>query len=391
MLPRHAYVHVPFCARRCTYCDFAIAVRRVVPVDEYLGALERELDLRWGAAARDALGEGEPGGWSLDTLYFGGGTPSRLGADGIRRAIELVASRIPLAPGAEVTIEANPEDVSAGMARSVAAAGVNRVSLGVQSFDDPTLAWMHRVHDSGRAERAVAELRDAGITNLSLDLIFALPAESSQRSWERDLERALALDPPHVSLYGLTIEQHTPLGRAHARGAFAEAAEERYEEDFLASHRAMTAAGLEHYEVSNFGRPGFRSRHNSAYWRLVPYVGAGPGAHELRVAGDRYLRRWNDGAYAAWVRALEARGDPKGGEEILTAENRTAEEVYLGLRTSEGLKLREAERERVAGWVAAGWGTVEGGGDGVPVLRLTPTGWLRLDTLAADLTAFRSR
>jgi oxygen-independent coproporphyrinogen-3 oxidase len=268
---------------------------------------------------------------------------------------------------------------------------VERVSLGVQSFDDATLAWMHRVHDAARAERAVGELREAGITNLSLDLIFALPLEVSSRSWESDVARALALDPPHVSLYGLTIEQQTPLGRAHARGALSEAAEERYEEDFLHAHTTMTAAGLEHYEVSNFGRPGFRSRHNSAYWRLVPYAGLGPGAHELRVAGDRYRRRWNDGAYASWARTLQGGGDPLAGEELLSEENRIAEEVYLGLRTSEGLELRDAERERVAPWVTAGWGAVIRDRTGVPVLRLTPLGWLRLDTLAADLTAFRSR
>jgi oxygen-independent coproporphyrinogen-3 oxidase len=249
---------------------------------------------------------------------------------------------------------------------------------------------MHRVHDAARAERAVGELRDAGIANLSLDLIFALPAEGPGRSWERDLARALALDPPHVSLYGLTIEDHTPLGRARARGAVAEAGEERYEEDFLAAHREMTGAGLEHYEVSNFGRPGLRSRHNSAYWRLVPYLGAGPGAHELRVAGDRLRRRWNDGAYAGWVRSLASARDPVAGEEVLTAENRTAEAVYLGLRTTEGLALCDAERERVEPWVAAGWARIDHGRGVEAVLRLTPLGWLRLDALAADLTAFRS-
>ena len=257
MLPRHLYVHVPFCARRCTYCDFAIAVRRNVPVDEYLAALDRELQLRW------AVGDG----WELDTLYFGGGTPSRLGGEGIARAIEGVRKVATLAAGAEVTIEANPEDVSPVAARDRRDAGVNRVSLGVQSFDDATLQWMHRVHDAARAERAIAELREAGITNLSIDLIFALPDEVTTRVWERDLERALTLAPPHVSLYGLTVEPHTPLGKSLAVGGITEAGEDRYERDFLLAHAMMTAAGLEHYEVSNFGRPVLHSRHNSAYWR----------------------------------------------------------------------------------------------------------------------------
>lgn len=389
MQPRHLYVHVPFCARRCTYCDFAIAVRRVVPVDEYLVALDAELRLRWSDA----------GGWTLDTLYFGGGTPSRLGGAGIARAIESVRRVATLAPGAEVTIEANPEDVSPATAAAWREAGVNRVSLGVQSFDNPTLRWMHRVHDAERAERAVHELRDAGITNLSIDLIFALPDEVATRSWERDLARAVALEPPHVSLYGLTVEPHTPLGKSLAVGGITEAGEDRYERDFLAAHEAMTAAGLEHYEVSNFGRPGLHSRHNAAYWRSVPYAGLGPGAHELRVEDGRMVRRWNDDVYVRWERAIAAGRDPIAGEETLTAENRIAEEVYLGLRTSAGLVIRDEERERVNAWVDAGWGTLgsetrvepRGAMESDLVFRPSPLGWLRLDALAADLTAFRSR
>lgn len=395
MNPRHLYAHVPFCARRCTYCDFAIAVRRVVPVDEYVGALDAELRLRWASA----------GDWVLDTLYFGGGTPSRLGGDGVARAIDSVRRVATLATDAEVTLEANPEDVSVATARGWREAGVNRVSLGVQSFHDPTLQWMHRVHNADRAIRAVAELREAGIGNFSVDLIFALPDEMSGggRSWEGDVEQALALEPPHVSLYGLTVEAHTPLGRARERGAVTEASEERYEHDFLIAHRMMVSAGLEHYEVSNFGRPAMHSRHNSAYWRLVAYAGLGPGAHELRVDGDRMLRRWNDDVYAHWVRTLAEGRDPIAGEETLTPANRIAEAVYLGLRTAEGLVVREAERERANAWVGAGWGTLDeiarGARSAVSreatpselVLRLTPLGWLRLDALAADLTAFRSR
>ena len=389
MQPRHLYVHVPFCARRCTYCDFAIAVRRVVPADEYLAALHAELRMRWGGSSD----------WTLDTVYFGGGTPSRLGGEGIARAIESVRRVAALASGAEVTVEANPEDVSPATARAWREAGVNRVSLGVQSFDDATLQWMHRVHDAARAERAIGELRDAGITNLSIDLIFALPDEVTTRVWERDLERAVALAPPHVSLYGLTVEPHTPLGKSLAVGGVTEAGEDRYERDFLLAHDMMTAAGLEHYEVSNFGRPGRHSRHNSAYWRSVPYAGLGPGAHELRVDGERMTRRWNDDVYVRWARTLAEGRDPIAGEEVLSSENRIAEQVYLGLRSTVGLEVRAEERERVAAWVEAGWGAFdepspdsprEPAGSGL-VFRASPLGWLRLDALAADLTAFRSR
>ncbi len=369
--PRHAYVHVPFCARRCSYCDFAIAVRRIVPVAEYVEALRRELALRWPADRP----------WELDTLYLGGGTPSRLGGDGVAAAIDAVRAHAALAPDAEVTIEANPEDVTPEAARCWAAAGVNRLSLGAQTFDEAALAWMHRGHGGAGVGRAVAVARDAGIRNLSLDLIFSLPTTLA-RSWTDDLDRLLALEPDHVSLYGLTVEPQTPLGRWHARGEVAEAPEDAYEAEYLLAHERLAAAGFEHYEVSNFGQPGRRSRHNSSYWSGAAYAGLGPSAHEY----DGRTRRWNVAPYAEWVARLAAGRDPAEGSELLTEANREAEAVYLGLRTTAGLALREGEADVVRPWVAAGWGAVEGGR-----LRLTAVGWLRLDGLAASLTAHRSR
>ena len=368
---RHAYVHVPFCARRCSYCDFAIAVRREVPVAAYVEALGRELALR----------SGELGGGALDTLYLGGGTPSRLGADGLAATLHAMGEHVSLRAGAEVTIEANPDDVSADAGAAWRAAGVNRVSLGAQSFDDAALGWMHRPHDAAAIGAAVRALRAAGIENISLDLIFALP-DSLGRDWSRDLDAALALEPEHISLYGLTVEPHTPLGRWTARGAVAEAPEERYEREFLLAHERLSAAGLEHYEVSNFARPGFRSRHNGSYWRRVPYAGFGPSAHSF----DGQRRRWNVGAYAAWAAALGTGRDALEGEEVLTEENQAAERVYLGLRTTDGLELTPAELARTESWRRAGWAWLEGSR-----LRLTPLGWLRLDALAADLTVVGSR
>lgn len=370
--PRHLYVHVPFCARRCSYCDFAIAVRRVVPVDEYVGALRAELALRHGALA---------GGWELETLYFGGGTPSRLGGAGLAAAIAAVRELATLAPGAELTIEANPDDVDEASAGAWAAAGANRLSLGVQSFAEEALAWMHRSHGASRAAEAVRAARAAGIGDVSVDLIFALPG-GVPRTWQGDLEAALALEPDHVSLYGLTVEPSTPLGRWHERGEVREAEEERYEAEFLRAHETLAAAGFEHYEVSNYARPGRRSRHNGSYWRGVPYAGVGPSAH----AYDGRVRRWNVPAYAEWARRLSADETPTAGEEELTAENRAAETVYLGLRTSDGLTLEAGESAIVEPWAGAGWVVVTDG-----VLRLTPLGWLRLDSLAASLTAHRSR
>ena len=370
MKPRHLYVHVPFCARRCVYCDFAIAVRRDVPVDQFLHGVEAELDLRF---ARDGM-------WELDTLYFGGGTPSRLGADGMRRLVHAIRDRATLRAGAEVTIESNPDDVDTDAARAWREAGINRISLGVQTFDDDALKWMHRVHDSAAIPRAIDALRDAGFEDISIDLIFSLP-ESIRRDWRRDLERAISFQPTHVSLYGLTVEADAPLGKQVARGEVTEAPEERYESDFLLADELLTDAGFEHYEVSNFAKPGHRARHNSSYWRGVPFAGIGPGAHEF----DGSRRRWNVSAYVDWVRRLEKGADPLEGEETLTHENLIAETVYLGLRTTDGLSVTPAEVAHVAAWTTAGWALTDG-----ERLVLTPLGWLRLDSLAADLTLFRS-
>lgn len=372
---RHVYVHVPFCARRCSYCDFAIAVRTRVPVDEYLAALDGELTLRLGPAP---AAHARPG---IDTLYFGGGTPSRLGADGVARAVATVARWLRPAGDAEVTIEANPDDVTADAVAVWRAAGVNRLSLGGQTFDEAALRWMHRTHDGGQTARALDIARAGGIDDLSLDLIFALPAEVP-RDWAADVARALELGPSHLSLYGLTVEPGTPLGRWAERGEVGEADEDRYAAEFLHAHAALAAAGYEHYEVSNFAKPGRRARHNAAYWSGAPYLGLGPSAHGF----DGAERRWNVPAYAAWVRAVADGRDPVEGRETLDADMRTAESVYLGLRTTDGLVLHAAETTRAARWQDAGW--AERVGDR---LRLTAPGWLRLDALAADLTVARSR
>jgi putative oxygen-independent coproporphyrinogen III oxidase len=387
MSPRHLYVHVPFCARRCSYCDFSIAVRSSTPVEEYLDAFRRELSL------------GDLSDSTLDTVYIGGGTPSRLGGIGVRDVLAAVGSHATISDNAEVTIEANPDDVNDMAVAHWAAAGVNRVSLGSQSFDEAALKWMHRTHDSGQIGHAVRTLRRGGIDNISLDLIFALPAQL-KRSWESDLVRALDLEPAHVSLYGLTVEAQTPLARWADRGAIVQGSEESYEEEFLTAHATMTDAGFEHYEVSNFARTGMMSRHNSAYWIGAPYVGIGPSAHSF----DGATRRWNVSAYSEWIRRLAKGESVISGAEALTDGNRTFEDVYLGLRTQRGLAVADDELIRIRPWIEAGWAVIEEreeSGAALPAsgfprptsrrLRLTPTGWLRLDGLAADLAAYRAK
>ena len=360
----HLYIHVPFCARRCSYCDFAIAVRRETPDADFVAAIARE----WAMRGTHPVVSGAA---RLDTLYFGGGTPSRLAPASIGSLIADIARDLPRSPDAEVTLETNPDDVTAERAVAWRAAGINRISLGVQSHDPAVLEWMHRTHRAEQVPEAFALLRDAGFDDISADLIFALPAEVP-RDWARDLECTLALEPDHLSLYGLTVEPHTPLARWTARGSAHEASEDRYAAEYLLAHRRLREAGFEHYEVSNAARPGRRARHNSAYWAQRDYLGLGPSAHSF-LGGER---SWNIREWAEWQRVVAAGRDPRAGSEQLDAAQRELEHRYLGLRTDRGLpveSLDDALRER---WRAAGWAAEED-----HRLRLTAEGWLRLDAL----------
>jgi oxygen-independent coproporphyrinogen-3 oxidase len=373
---RHVYLHVPFCRRRCTYCDFSIAVRRDVPAERYVSAVSSELERRQATDWWD----NEP----LETLYLGGGTPSLLPPPSLASLIRDLTARCatlgaPAVPDAELTIEVNPEDVTDEAAATWVGAGVNRVSLGVQSFDPSVLEWMHRSHSAEQAEEAVRVLRAAGIGSVSLDLIFALPVEL-KRNWSDDLRRALEVEPDHLSLYGLTVEPRTPLARRIARGATSTPVDGTFAEQFLEAHDALTSAGFEHYEVSNYSRPGHRSRHNQAYWIGRPYLGLGPSAHGY----DGARRYWNRAPWSAYEQVLKAGGDPTESVEHLTTAQRRLETVYLGLRTVEGLPSGlpagwpEGWRQSAAqrGWLDEAGGRV----------RLTPEGWLRLDAIVAVLT-----
>jgi len=267
----HIYVHVPFCARRCSYCDFAIAVRREVPSDAFASALLAE----WAGWQSHAWWADSP---RIASIYFGGGTPSRLASAALTAILDRIRADRPVDADAELTLEANPDDVTPESAAAWAAAGINRVSLGAQSFSPPALEWMHRTHSAAQIAVAAQTLQRAGLLNWSLDLIYALPA-SIPRSWPGDLAQALALGPKHLSLYGLTVERGTPLGRWTARGESLPAPEERAATEFLLAHQLLAERGFEHYEVSNAALPGHRARHNSAYWHRRPFIGLGPSAH----------------------------------------------------------------------------------------------------------------
>ena len=367
---RHIYIHVPFCGRRCVYCDFAIAVRPDTPSDRFVDSIATELRLR-----RDHPGWDDS---PIETVYLGGGTPSRLDPAAVAILLDRIRIDAGLSPkvNVEITLEANPEDVSKASAEAWVAAGVNRVSLGAQSFHPRVLEWMHRMHTADQTVQAVDILRNAGITTLSLDLIFGLP-QALGHDVARDVERAVALAPDHLSAYGLTIEARTPLFRRRNRGETVAAPDEQYQSDFLAANRDLVEAGFEHYEVSNYALPGKRAVHNSAYWSGRPYLGLGPSAHSF----DGGRRRWNEREWTQYLALVEAGRDPVGGSETLTEEQRVLEAIMLGLRTSTGVELKLIDADRVEELSTTGWLAVEG-----ERLRLTTAGWLRMEAILARLT-----
>jgi oxygen-independent coproporphyrinogen III oxidase len=361
---------VPFCARRCSYCDFAVEATREPPVEAWLDAVAAELDL-----------VAEERGWAIpldvDTLYIGGGTPSLLGEGAMRALRGRLEQRVRWDPDAvEWTCEANPESFTPALARDWAEAGVNRISLGVQSFHEPALRWMGRLHGPDGPARAMAAARDAGFERISVDLIFALPARLG-RDWAADLDRALGLEPQHVSLYGLTAESGAPLGRWVREGRERMADDDAYADEYLLAHDRLTAAGFRHYEVSNFAR-GDVSRHNFAYWTGAPYVALGPGAHSFFPP----LRRWNTRSWTAYRDAVSAGRLPIDGEETVGAQDRVLEDAWLELRTDRGLRLDRAgpaQEEVVQEWARFGWATRID-----DWVRLTADGWLLLDRLAVE-------
>lgn len=337
----------------------------------------------WAEAVGRELGAiGQARRWreplDLDTLYLGGGTPSLLGVGALGKLKAALAERALFEGVTELTAEANPESFTPELADDWRAAGVDRVSLGAQTFHAPSLRWMGRLHGPEGPVRAVRTARDAGIDNIGLDLIFGLPRRLG-RDLEDDLDRVLALEPDHISVYGLSVEPGTPLGRWVAEGREKVAGEDRYRDEYVRVAERLRGAGFHHYEVSNFARPGREARHNGAYWRGVPYLGLGNGAHSF-IAPERWWnhRDWND-----YRRALEEGRSARAGEERLGPVESRLEGIWLGLRTDEGVprsELGTRQLERVGEWRQRGW--VESDPDRV---RLSLEGWLLLDRLAVEL------
>lgn len=364
------YVHVPFCARKCPYCGFfSVPKPRLIP--DFLDALGREAEL-YKADWPDGF----------DTLYLGGGCPSLLSGPQLDQLLAVVRSAFQFTPDVEVTLEANPEHVSPEALAAWRTAGINRLSLGAQSLDQGDLAWLGRRHGPADVVRAVAAARDAGITDLGLDLIYGLPGRTTAH-WRGVVQAALALEPTHVSAYQLTVEPRTLLARRVARGEVACPGEDEQAESFLTTHDLLTTTGYEHYEISSFAREGRRSRHNQKYWRRTPYLGLGPAAHS-HAAGERW---WNVSSLRKYLAALGRGSSPKAGHERLTRDQIRLETLMLGLRTADGLDLAAWRREfgrdlladahlAVAGLMEDGLLWLAGGR-----LRPTPRGMLLADRL----------
>jgi oxygen-independent coproporphyrinogen-3 oxidase len=321
------YLHIPFCEHKCIYCDFysvapngAGAADYQSQMDRFVQALEKEIEMR-GADPQFKT--------SYDTVFFGGGTPSLLDPSTIGRVLELLAGRFSLSPGAEITLETNPGTVDRAKLEGFRRAGVNRLSVGIQSFHEDDLKFLTRIHSANQAMECVGNAFAAGFQDVSLDLIFALPGQTMER-WKSNLETAMKLQTTHISCYSLIVEENTPLHRMVATKQVTPLAPERDAELYEFTIWFLESHGYEQYEVSNFCKPGFRSRHNSRYWDHGNYLGFGPSAHSF-WNGTRW---WNLSNVTKYSQMVEQGAVPVGGNEILTLHQQKDEEVFLGLRST---------------------------------------------------------
>ncbi|TVQ92176.1 MAG: radical SAM family heme chaperone HemW [Deltaproteobacteria bacterium] len=321
--PWGVYVHVPWCIRRCPYCAFYVEVDRGEDQRPYVAALQSELELR----RVDFESLGPP-----STVFFGGGTPSRLDPQLLARLVQAIRPR----PGAEISLEANPEDLSVERLQDLRQAGINRLSVGLQTFHQNFARILNRASTVARAREAIKAVQDAKFSSYSVDLMFALPGQSLG-DLEVDLDAIEELRPPHVSLYGLTYEPGTPFERARARGRFVEASEELWRAMYDRIAERLRAMGLRRYEISNYALPGHESQHNQLYWRDHPYLGLGPSAHSY--APDR--QRWHNVADLSRYLTVD---DPIAERERPSLLQATTDRLISGLRGFEGIELRAIER-----------------------------------------------
>ena len=370
------YVHIPFCRKACSYCDFHFSTSLQLQ-DPLIDAMITEIALRKAESK-------EP----VKTLYFGGGTPSLLDPADLTKVVAALRSAFPMDGLEEVTLEANPEDVTTARIKAWKALGVTRLSIGTQSFFAQDLQFMNRDHSPEQAEASVKRAQDEGLDNLSIDLIYGIPGQSFEQ-WQENVGRATDLNTPHLSSYCLTIELRTALHHALEKGAFVEKPEEEIEREYLHLHQTLESQGLEHYEISNFGKRGWHAMHNNSYWGGVPYLGFGPSAHSFD--GER-TRSWNKPNNARYIQAMKA-GTLTPERERLSTEERCNEMLMTGLRTRIGVSLVALRAASSATW----WEAFERNLNGLPPhmrswvlktgdqLALRPEHWLTCDALVREI------
>ena len=318
------YIHIPFCIKKCDYCDFySVTSRSAIPV--FLEALFKEMTMYRGEFD------------SFDTVYFGGGTPSVLSSEQVKAILSGVRSNFDLIPSSEITLEANPADLNLSFLESLREIGINRLNIGVQSFDQKILDFLGRRHSMEQGISAIEDSRQAGFRNIGLDLIYGVPGQGMTQ-WLETLNQAISLLPEHLSCYQLTVEPHTPLGKRYGHREFSLPSEDLQYELFMKTSEILEGAGYVHYEVSNFARGmAFASSHNQKYWDHTPYLGLGPAAHSFL----NKQRWWNHRSVDRYLSAIKNGAKPTEGMEILSLEELQLEAFYLGLRTKKGICIQD--------------------------------------------------
>ncbi|MDO8444680.1 MAG: radical SAM family heme chaperone HemW [Deltaproteobacteria bacterium] len=330
------YIHIPFCVKKCPYCDFTSFTPETLPEDQYITALIREMEVRRAEVVEDV---------KVETVYFGGGTPSLLSPNSVKNLLIAISKEFTLKEP-EITIEVNPGTVDLDKLKGYRDAGVNRLSLGIQSLNDRLLSVLGRIHNRKEALNAYESARKAGFQNIGIDLIHSVPGELLS-DWKGDLKEAISLRPEHISAYNLTVEEETHFFRQQEKGLLALPKEEEQVAMFLETERILEGAGYEHYEVSNYAIPGFRSRHNQIYWKGGEYLGLGVSAHSCIsgrlsvVSGQTNCgkRTANTSNLEEYFRLIKEKGNAIIEEEALTREKAMGEAVFLGLRMMEGIDL----------------------------------------------------
>lgn len=368
------YIHVPFCKQACIYCDFHFSTN-TAKQHELVNALVREVEIQKNYLENR----------KIETIYFGGGTPSLLSASQLDQILNEVRKHHPVSESAEVTLEANPDDLSKEKVEQLRSAGVNRLSIGIQSFNDELLQWMNRSHNAQQASTCVKQAQDVGIDNISIDLIFGSP-DQTDNQFHSDLEEAIETGVPHISAYSLTVEDRTVLANKIEKGLQVGLNSDQARSQFLQAHQVLTEAGFEHYEISNYAKPGFRSKHNSNYWKAVPYLGIGPSAH----SHSGRSRQWNVRSNAAYVKSLSEKSILFEQEET-NRINRLNEFLMTRLRTNLGI----CEKEFLEYGDESEWSTILRSAQTyldskhlvleAESLKSTLEGWLISDRMISDL------